>query len=149
MRCPYCNFLEDKVVDSRSSKDALVIRRRRECLECKRRFTTYERREEVPLVVIKKDGRRESFDRQKVLNGAVKACEKRPISMERIEELVDGIEGVLQGRLEKEVPSREVGELVMKRLHGLDEVAYVRFASVYRQFKDITDFMKEAKGLLK
>lgn len=100
-------------------------------------------------MVIKKDGRRESFDRQKILNGVVKACEKRPISMERIEELVDEIEGTLQSSLEKEVPSREVGELVMKRLHGLDEVAYVRFASVYRQFKDITDFMKEVKGLLK
>ncbi len=149
MRCPYCNFLEDKVVDSRSNKDSRVIRRRRECLKCRRRFTTYERREEVPLMVIKKDGRRESFDRRKILNGVIRACEKRPISMERIEGLVDGVEGILQSRLVKEMPSSEVGELVMRKLHELDEVAYVRFASVYRQFRDITDFMKEVKGLLK
>jgi len=149
MRCPYCNFPEDKVVDSRSGKDDLVIRRRRECLKCRRRFTTYERREKIALMVIKKDHRRESFNRQKILDGVVKACEKRPISIEVIEVLVDEIEGTLQSRLEKEVPSREVGELIMRKLHGLDEVAYVRFASVYRQFKDITDFMKEVKGLLK
>ncbi len=149
MRCPYCSFSADKVVDSRSSRDGLVTRRRRECLKCKRRFTTYERREKIPLMVIKKDSRRESFDRQKILNGVVKACEKRPVSMEKVEELIDEVEGVLQGRLEKEVPSREVGELVMRKLHELDEVAYVRFASVYRQFKDITDFMKEVKGLIK
>ncbi|MCD5401801.1 transcriptional regulator NrdR [candidate division NPL-UPA2 bacterium] len=149
MRCPYCNFPEDKVVDSRSSRDGLVIRRRRECLKCKHRFTTYERREKAPLMVVKKDSRRESFDREKILSGVVKACEKRPISIERIEELVDGIEGTLQSQLEKEVSSREIGELAMRKLHDLDEVAYVRFASVYRQFKDITDFMKEVKGLLK
>ncbi len=149
MRCPYCSFLEDKVVDSRSNKDSRVIRRRRECLKCRRRFTTYERREEVPLMVIKKDGRRESFDRRKILNGVIRACEKRPVSMERIEGLVDGVEGILQSRLVKEMPSSEVGELVMRKLHELDEVAYVRFASVYRQFRDITDFMKEVKGLLK
>ncbi len=149
MRCSYCNFPEDKVVDSRSSKDGLVIRRRRECLKCKHRFTTYERREKAPLMVVKKDSRREPFDRQKILNGIVRACEKRPISIERIEELADEIEVVLQSRLEKEVSSREVGELAMRKLHDLDEVAYVRFASVYRQFKDITDFMKEVKGLIK
>ena len=149
MRCPYCSFPEDKVVDSRSNRDSLVIRRRRECLKCKHRFTTYERREKIPLLVIKKDSRRESFDRQKILNGVVKACEKRPVSMERIEKLVDAVEGTLEGSLEKEVSSRELGELVMRKLHDLDEVAYVRFASVYRQFKDITDFMKEVKGLIK
>ena len=149
MRCPYCNFPKDKVVDSRSSGDGLVIRRRRECLKCKCRFTTYERQEKILLMVIKKDGRRESFDREKILNGVVRACEKRPISMERIEELVDEVERILQGRLEKEVPSQEVGELVMKGLYGLDEVAYIRFASVYRQFRDITDFMKEVKDLLR
>jgi len=125
MRCPYCSFSADKVVDSRSSRDGLVTRRRRECLKCKRRFTTYERREKIPLMVIKKDSRRESFDRQKILTGVVKACEKRPVSMEKVEELINEVEGVLQGRLEKEVPSREVGELVMRKLHELDEVAYV------------------------
>ncbi|NOX97965.1 MAG: transcriptional repressor NrdR [Nitrospirae bacterium] len=149
MRCPYCNFPEDKVVDSRSSKDDLVIRRRRECLKCKHRFTTYERREKIAILIVKKDRRRESFDRQKILNGVIKACEKRPVSMERIEELVDEVEGTLQGKFKKEVPSREIGELIMRKLHDLDEVAYVRFASVYRQFRDITDFMKEVKGLLK
>ncbi|MCD5397333.1 transcriptional regulator NrdR [candidate division NPL-UPA2 bacterium] len=148
MRCPYCNFPEDKVVDSRSSGNGLVIRRRRECLKCKCRFTTYERQEKIPLMVIKKDGRRESFDREKILNGIVRACEKRPISIERIGELVDEIERVLQSQLEKEVSSQEVGELAMRKLHDLDEVAYVRFASVYRQFRDITDFMKEVKRLL-
>ncbi|MCD5390321.1 transcriptional regulator NrdR [candidate division NPL-UPA2 bacterium] len=149
MRCPYCNFLEDKVVDSRSSRDALVVRRRRECLKCRRRFTTYERQEEIPLMVIKKDNRRESFERQKVLNGIVKACEKRPISVAKMEELVDEIERSLRSRLERELASSEIGELVMKKLQDLDDVAYVRFASVYRQFKDITDFMKEVKGILK
>ncbi|MCK4261797.1 transcriptional repressor NrdR [bacterium] len=149
MRCPYCNFLEDKVVDSRSGRDALVVRRRRECLKCRRRFTTYERQEEIPLMVIKKDNHRESFDRQKVLNGVVKACEKRPISVAKMEEVVDEIERSLRSRLERELASSEIGELVMKKLQGLDDVAYVRFASVYRQFKDITDFMKEVKGILK
>ncbi len=149
MRCPYCNFLEDKVVDSRSSRDSLVVRRRRECLKCRRRFTTYERQEEIPLMVIKKDNRRESFHRQKVLNGIVKACEKRPISVAKMEELVDEIEMTLRSRLERELASSEIGELVMKKLQDLDDVAYVRFASVYRQFKDITDFMKEVKGILK
>ncbi len=149
MRCPYCNFLEDKVVDSRSSRDGLVVRRRRECLKCRRRFTTYERQEEIPLMVIKKDNRRESFHRQKVLNGIVKACEKRPISVSKMEEMVDEIEMTLRSRLERELASSEIGELVMKKLQDLDDVAYVRFASVYRQFKDITDFMKEVKGILK
>lgn len=149
MRCPYCNFLEDKVVDSRSSHDGLVVRRRRECLKCGRRSTTYERQEEIPLMVIKKDKRRESFDRQKVLNGIVKACEKRPISVAKMEDLVDEIEMSLRSRMERELASSEIGELVMKELQDLDDVAYVRFASVYRQFKDITDFMKEVKGILK
>lgn len=149
MRCPYCAFPENKVVDSRSSGDGLAVRRRRECFKCKGRFTTYERQEKIPLMIIKKDGRRESFNREKILNGIVKACEKRPISMEKIEGLVDEVERILQSRLEKEVSSQEVGEPVMRGLHGLDEVAYVRFASVYRQFRDITDFMKEVKGLLR
>lgn len=147
MRCPYCDFPEDKVVDSRSNGDGLVVRRRRECLKCKCRFTTYERQEKIPLMVIKKDGRRESFDREKILSGIVRACEKRPISMERMEDLMDEIERILQGQLEKEVCSQEIGELIMKELYGLDEVAYIRFASVYRQFRDITDFLKEVKGL--
>lgn len=149
MRCPFCNFSEDKVIDSRSSKDGLVIRRRRECLKCQRRYTTYERQEKTSLKVVKKDGCREDFDRRKVLNGVSRACEKRPISVEKIEELVNTLEGELQSRLEREVPSEDIGELVMKKLYKLDEVAYVRFASVYRQFKDITDFTKEVKGLRK
>ncbi len=149
MRCPYCNFPDDKVVDSRASHEGLVVRRRRECLKCGRRFTTYERREEIPLMVIKKDKRREPFDRQKILNGIVKACEKRPISVAKMEELVDEIESTLRSHLERELASSEIGRLVMKKLQDLDDVAYVRFASVYRQFKDITDFMKEVKGILK
>ncbi len=147
MKCPYCGNLEDKVVDSRLSAEGNSIRRRRECLKCERRFTAYERIEEAPLVVVKKDSRREPFERKKVLAGLVKACEKRPISMERLEELVDKIEFTLQKNYEKEVKSKEIGELVMKMLQDLDEIAYVRFASVYRQFKDVGQFMKELKGL--
>ncbi len=148
MKCPFCSHLEDKVVDSRSAQEGIAIRRRRECLQCGRRFTTYEHVEDVPFMVVKKDGRREPFDRSKLLAGLVKACEKRPVSLERIESVVDGIERALQNHLDKEVSSSQIGEMVMQQLHEIDEVAYVRFASVYRQFKDINQFMGELKGLL-
>ena len=148
MTCPYCGHLEDKVVDSRESDDGATIRRRRECLKCTRRFTTYERSEALPLMVIKKDGRREPFDRQKLLAGLRKACEKRPVSMEQLDRFVDELERDLVSAYEKEANSTTIGELVMERLHTLDEVAYVRFASVYRQFKDINQFMRELKGIL-
>lgn len=149
MKCPFCQKSSNKVVDSRLSQNGRAIRRRRECLRCKRRFTTYEYIEETPLMVIKKDGRREPFDRNKLLAGVVKACEKRPISMERLEKLVDSIGQAIQKDFQKETKSKAIGELVMKKLYGLDEVAYVRFASVYRQFKDVSQFMKEIKHLLK
>lgn len=148
MKCPYCAHLEDKVVDSRSSSEGRSIRRRRECLKCQRRFTTYEYIEEIPLMVVKKDGRREPFNRKKILSGVIKACEKRPVPIEKVEELVNSIERTLQKKFEKEVSAAQIGELVMERLRDLDEVAYVRFASVYRQFKDIDQFMKEVKDLL-
>lgn len=148
MKCPFCSHLEDKVVDSRSAQEGIAIRRRRECLQCGRRFTTYEHVEDVPFMVVKKDGRREPFDRSKLLAGLVKACEKRPVGLERIESVVDGIERALQNNLDKEVSSSQIGEMVMQQLHEVDEVAYVRFASVYRQFKDINQFMGELKGLL-
>lgn len=148
MKCPFCANLEDKVVDSRVSGEGSAIRRRRECLSCKKRFTTYEYVEEIPLMVVKKDGRRETFDRKKILNGLLKACEKRPVSIEKIEAIVDDIQRVIQSQYEKEVPSSAVGELLMRQLYQLDEIAYVRFASVYRQFKDVTHFMKELKNLL-
>jgi len=140
--------MEDKVVDSRISKDGTSIRRRRECLRCGRRFTTYEYIEEVPLMVIKKDGRREPFDRKKILNGLLKACSKRPISMKRLEEFINEIEKKILACADREIPSSKIGELIMQGLKELDEVAYVRFASVYRQFKDINEFMKELKDLL-
>ncbi len=149
MKCPYCGTSKDKVVDSRSAKRGRNIRRRRECLKCGKRFTTYEHIEEIPLMVIKKDSRREPFDRNKVLAGLVKACEKRPISMQRLERIVDNIERQVQKSFESEVKSSIIGELTMKHLHNLDQVAYVRFASVYRQFKDIKQFMKELKHLLR
>lgn len=148
MKCPFCSFDEDKVIDSRSSNEGKSVRRRRECISCKKRFTTYEYVEEVPLMVIKKDGRREPFDRNKVLSGILKACEKRPVSMEKVEATVDKVEKDLQKTFDKEVKAQSVGELVMEHLHKLDEVAYVRFASVYRQFKDINQFMKELKEIL-
>lgn len=148
MRCPFCGNSEDKVIDSRSSEEGRSIRRRRECLNCHRRFTTYENIEESTLMVIKKDARREPFDRKKILAGLTKACEKRPISTEQLQDLADKIEYMLQSKFEKEVDSKQIGELVMELLYKLDEVAYVRFASVYRQFKDINQFMKELKGLL-
>ena len=148
MKCPFCLHDEDKVIDSRSSNEGKSVRRRRECTKCKKRFTTYEYVEEVPLMVIKKDGRRESFDRNKIISGILKACEKRPVSMEKVEAVVDRVEKELQKSFDKEVKAQVVGELVMEYLHKLDEVAYVRFASVYRQFKDINHFMKELKDLL-
>ncbi len=148
MRCPYCTSLDNKVVDSRMGKEGESIRRRRECLKCEGRFTTYERVEEMLPQVIKKDSRREPFDRLKILSGLRKACEKRPISMELLEKTVDEIEKALQEKGLKEIPSTVVGEEVMERLHKLDEVAYVRFASVYRSFKDINEFMSELKDIL-
>ena len=147
MKCPFCDELEDKVVDSRMAKEGEVIRRRRECLGCKRRYTTYERVEEILPVVVKKDGRRESFDRNKILIGLKKACEKRPISIGTIEAVTDRIEKRIQEMGETEIESRVVGEEVMKELHQLDQVAYVRFASVYREFKDIDQFMDELQTL--
>lgn len=148
MRCPHCSSLDNKVVDSRMGKEGDSIRRRRECLKCEGRFTTYERVDEVLPAVIKKDGRREPYDRMKILNGLKKACEKRPISMEMLEKAVEGIEKSLQEKGFKEIPSTVIGEEVMERLHGLDEVAYVRFASVYRSFRDISEFMSELKDIL-
>ena len=149
MKCPFCDELEDKVVDSRMAKEGEVIRRRRECLGCKRRYTTYERVEEILPVVVKKDGRRESFDRTKILAGLKKACEKRPISTATIEVVTDRIEKRIQEMGETEIESRIVGEELMKELHQLDQVAYVRFASVYREFKDIDQFMDELRSLAK
>jgi transcriptional repressor NrdR len=148
VKCPFCGHLEDKVVDSRLSTDGEAIRRRRECERCGKRFTSYERVEEIMPMVVKKDGRREPFDRLKVLSGLKKACEKRPISMDTLVKVADEIEKKLLEGAEKEIPSRAIGEEIMKRLHELDEVAYVRFASVYREFKDINEFMKELKDLL-
>lgn len=148
MRCPYCSSTDNKVVDSRIGKEGDTIRRRRECLKCERRFTTYERVEEVLPLVIKKDGRREPFDRMKILSGLRKACQKRPVSEEALENTVSEIEKTLQEKGLKEIPSSIIGEEVMDRLHGLDEVAYVRFASVYRSFKDINEFMTELKDIL-
>ena len=148
MKCPYCGFQESKVIDSRHSEDSTSIRRRRECLSCQKRFTTYETVESLPIVVIKKDGSRQSFDRNKLLNGMVRACEKRPVSLNDLEAAVTEIEQIIQNSLEREVQTSYIGELVMERLKPLDEVAYVRFASVYRQFKDINTFMAELNKLL-
>ncbi len=148
MKCPFCGHIEDKVIDSRQSKDADVIRRRRECLECESRFTSYERIEEMLPLVIKKDGRREPFNRQKILHGLEKACEKRPVSVESRESLVAKIEKNLQELGEKEIPSSLIGEQIMTGLKNIDEVAYVRYASVYRQFKDIKEFMEEIKEII-
>ena len=149
MKCNYCGSNEDKVIDSREAGNGTSVRRRRECLKCERRFTTYERFEESPVLVVKRDGRRETFDRKKVFSGVLKACEKRPISLDRIELFVDEIEQEIRKDFEKEVTAIEIGERIMKRLEKLDEVAYVRFASVYRSFQDINQFMLELKGLLK
>ena len=148
MKCPYCSHSESKVVESRPAEEGNSIRRRRECLECHKRFTTYEIVESLPLVVVKKDGSRQSFDRNKLLSGLIRACEKRPVPYSVLEEMIDEIEQVLQNKMEREIPSSEIGELVMERLKKVDEVAYVRFASVYRQFKDINTFMLELSKLL-
>ena len=148
MKCPFCAYLESKVVDSRPADEGASIRRRRECLECHKRFTTYETMESLPLMVVKKDGSRQSFDRNKVMNGLIRACEKRPVSFSTMEEIVNEIEQTLQNEMEREVSSAEIGELVMERLKKVDEVSYVRFASVYRQFKDINTFMRELNKLL-
>ena len=148
MKCPYCGYQESKVVDSRHSDDGASIRRRRECLSCQKRFTTYETVESLPMVVIKKDNSRQSFDRNKILTGMVKACERRPVTMAALEHAVDEIEQIIQNSLDREVSTVHIGELVMERLKPLDEVAYVRFASVYRQFKDINSFMQELNKIL-
>jgi len=148
MKCPFCGEIDNKVIDSRLSKDANVIRRRRECLACSRRFTTYEHIEEIPIMIIKKDGRREVFNREKVRTGVKKACQKRNISMNVIEEFIDDLERDLREMGEKEIPASAVGEKIMIKLHDLDDVAYVRFASVYREFKDVNDFVSELKSLL-
>ena len=148
MKCPYCGHLESKVVDSRPADEGASIRRRRECLSCQKRFTTYETMESLPLMVVKKDGSRQTFDRSKVLNGMIRACEKRPVPFETLEKITDQIEQELQNSLERETSTERIGELVMERLKEVDEVAYVRFASVYRQFKDINTFMAELNKLL-
>ncbi|MCI8304313.1 MAG: transcriptional repressor NrdR [Lawsonibacter sp.] len=149
MKCPYCAYLESKVVDSRPADEGASIRRRRECLSCHKRFTTYETMESLPLMVVKKDGSRQSFDRNKVMGGIIRACEKRPVPYQAMEGLVTEIEQVLQNQMDREVSSAQIGELVMDRLKTLDEVAYVRFASVYREFKDIDTFLAELNKLLK
>jgi transcriptional repressor NrdR len=149
MKCPFCGHPEDKVVDSRESKEGESIRRRRECLKCEKRFTTYERIDEIPYMVVKKDGRREKFDRQKVLNGLLRACEKRPIPMGKLEQIANEAEGFVIDSPERERRTSEVGELIMNRLRKYDKVAYVRFASVYLDFKDINEFMDELKHLTK
>ncbi|MEE1026663.1 MAG: transcriptional regulator NrdR [Acutalibacteraceae bacterium] len=148
MKCPYCSFEESKVIDSRPTDEGERIRRRRECLNCQKRFTTYEIIESLPIIVIKKDKSREVFNRDKLLNGLLRACEKRPVSLEKLENVIDEIEAVLQNSLDREVSSDKIGELVMDKLKDVDEVAYVRFASVYRQFKDIGTFMNELNKLL-
>ena len=148
MKCPFCGHLGDKVVDSREGKEGEVIRRRRECLDCGRRFTSYERIDEIPYMVVKKDGSRERFERQKVVAGMLKACEKRPVSVAALEAITDRVETTLQERPEKEIATQEVGAFVMRELKQLDEVAYVRFASVYQHFRDIGEFMTELKDLL-
>ncbi|MGH9792528.1 MAG: transcriptional regulator NrdR [Candidatus Acidiferrales bacterium] len=149
MKCPFCGHLDDKVIDSREGRTGDTIRRRRECLKCERRFTTYERIDEIPYMVVKKDGRRERFDRQKLLQGLLKACEKRPVPTAKLESLVDEVERAVMEAQDREVTTTEIGNLLMQRLRKLDKVAYVRFASVYSDFKDIREFMSELKGLLK
>lgn len=148
MMCPFCGFKEDKVIDSRESKEGDVIRRRRQCLKCERRFTTYERSDEIPFMVIKKDGRREKFDRQKVLNGLLKACEKRPVGMGKLAEIVDYVETQLVESQDRELSTTTIGEMLMERLKLLDKIAYVRFASVYRDFQDVEAFLSELKDVL-
>ena len=149
MRCPFCAHLDDKVIDSREARTGDMIRRRRECLKCSRRFTTYERIDEIPYMVIKKDGRREKFERQKILQGLLKACEKRPVPVSKLEAIVDQAEAFVSEAIDRERTTTEIGELLMAQLKKLDKVAYVRFASVYLDFKDVKEFMDELKGLLK
>ncbi len=148
MKCPACSYIETKVIDSRLSGDGFSIRRRRECLKCEKRFTTYEYIEQVPLMVIKRDGRRQPFDRKRIISGLVKACEKRPVSVDKMEEVTIEVERAIQKKYDREVESKVIGELIMEKLAGLDEVAYVRFASVYRQFRDVNQFMNELKHIL-
>ena len=148
MKCPFCGYTESKVIDSRPAEEGATIRRRRECLACSKRFTTYEIIERLPLVVVKRDGSRQSFDKVKLINGMVRACEKRPVALQTLEQIADEIEQELQSNLEREVSTVDVGEMVMQRLKKVDEVAYVRFASVYRSFKDINTFMEELSKLL-
>jgi transcriptional repressor NrdR len=149
MKCPFCGFLEDKVVDSRESKDGGSIRRRRECLSCNRRFTSYEKIDEIPYMVVKKDGRREPFERNKILSGLFRACEKRPISTAQLEKIVDEVEKQVQDTAERELATTEIGKIIMQKLKELDKVAYVRFASVYLEFEDVSEFMSELKFLVK
>jgi len=149
MKCPFCNHLEDKVVDSRETKEGDTIRRRRECLSCERRFTTYERIDEVPYMVIKKDGRREKFDRQKVLGGLLKACEKRPVSMAKLSDMVNRVESKVSDSPDREISTTEIGEFLMESLREMDKIAYVRFASVYRDFQDEQAFFNELKNLMR
>jgi transcriptional repressor NrdR len=146
--CPFCSHRQDRVIDSRETKDGEVVRRRRECLKCERRFTTYERSDEIPYMVVKRDGRREKFDRQKIIEGLLKACEKRPVPMAKLAEVVDEVESALADSLDREMTTTAVGELVMRRLRTLDKIAYVRFASVYRDFQDVEAFLEELKDLL-
>jgi transcriptional repressor NrdR len=148
MNCPFCGHKEDKVIDSRESKEGDVVRRRRECLGCERRFTTYERSDEIPYMAVKKDGRREKFDRQKVLNGLLKACEKRPVAMAKLAEVVDAVEAKLADNSDREISTTEIGEMLMEHLKNLDKIAYVRFASVYRDFQDVEAFLNELKNLV-
>jgi transcriptional repressor NrdR len=149
MLCPFCGFREDKVIDSRESKEGEMIRRRRECLSCARRFTTYERIDEIPYMVVKKDGRREKFERQKVLNGLLRACEKRPVAMSKLADIIDEVEAKLSENPERELTTSEIGELLMERLVALDKIAYVRFASVYRDFQDVEAFFSELRDMMK
>lgn len=147
MRCPFCGYIDSKVIDSRPTDENSTIRRRRECLQCKKRFTTYEKIEKVPIIIVKKDGTRQSYDRDKILNGLIRACEKRPVSLDTLEKSVDNIEKVIYNSMDKEISSMDIGNLVMEELKKIDQVAYVRFASVYREFKDIDTFMKELQSI--
>lgn len=149
MKCPFCNYEDSKVIDSRESKNGLTIRRRRECLSCARRYTTYEKIDEIPYMVVKKDGKRQRFESQKLMQGLLKACEKRPVPVAKLEEIVEEIETILQDRSDKEIETTKIGQILMKRLKELDKVAYVRFASVYRDFRDVLEFKKELEILLK
>ncbi len=149
MKCPYCGHIDSKVIDTRPTEESATIRRRRECLNCKKRFTTYEKIEQTPIMVIKKDGNRQVFDREKIINGMIKSCEKRPVSVSEIEKAADNIERQIQNTMKKEISSLEIGEMVMRELKELDDVSYVRFASVYREFKDLQSFIDELEGIVK